>query len=173
MPSIYTPHQIKKPPKIGWFFDYKLLVLSLACCFRLLLALNAGLLVVLTLAKIGQDIRPCALTLEATKGAVQGLAFLHSDFCHFFFPPLAYAGDWLQAGRTQSANSLHIIPYFFLFVNRFLKILFVFSHKNPRLLPRVFGADNQIRTDDLLITNEVLYRLSYISALNCDLHIIA
>ena len=72
----------------------QLLVLSLACCFRLLLALNAGLLVVLTLAKIGQDIRPCALTLEATEGAVQGLAFLDSDFCHFFFPPLAYAGDW-------------------------------------------------------------------------------
>ena len=34
--------------------------------------------------------------------------------------------------------------------------------------PRVFhkyGADNQIRTDDLVITNDVLYLLSYISIL--------
>ena len=71
------------------------------------------------------------------------------------------------------ANSLHIIPDFLGFVNRFREILFVFLHKNPRRLPRVFGADNQIRTDDLLITNEVLYRLSYISTLSCDLPIIA
>ena len=27
----------------------------------------------------------------------------------------------------------------------------------------VYGADNRIRTDDLVITNDVLYRLSYIS----------
>ena len=55
----------------------------------------------------------------------------------------------------------------------FSKFFFIFLHKNPRQLPRVFGADNQIRTDDLLITNEVLYRLSYISTLSRDLHIIA
>ena len=29
----------------------------------------------------------------------------------------------------------------------------------------VYGADNRIRTDDLVITNDVLYRLSYISML--------
>ena len=77
---------VKKPPVTGWFFEYKLLVLSLACCFRLLLALNAGLLVVLTLAKIGQDVRPCALTLEATESTVQRLALFYLDFCHDFFP---------------------------------------------------------------------------------------
>ena len=64
----------------------QLLVLSLACCFRLLLALNAGLLVVLTLAKIGQDVRPCALTLEAAESTVQRLALFYLDFCHDFFP---------------------------------------------------------------------------------------
>ena len=31
-----------------------------------------------------------------------------------------------------------------------------------------FGADNQIRTDDLVITNDVLYRLSHISVLSLD-----
>ena len=39
----------------------------------------------------------------------------------------------------------------------------VYKTKNPTRLGWIFGADNQIRTDDLVITNDVLYRLSYIS----------
>lgn len=39
--------------------------------------------------------------------------------------------------------------------------------KNKRRMriahPPFVGADNRIRTDDLVITNDVLYRLSYIS----------
>ena len=62
------------------------LPLALAGRFGLLLALDAGLLVVLTLAKIGQDVRPCALTLEATESTVQRLALFYLDFCHDFFP---------------------------------------------------------------------------------------
>ena len=160
----------------------QLLVLSLACCFRLLLALNAGLLVVLTLAKIGQDVRPCALTLEATESTVQRLALFYLDFCHDFFPSprirrRSVADDVPILDRKYAIcrwQTLCILYPISAYLSiGFQKFFSVFLNKNPRRLPRVFGADNQIRTDDLLITNEVLYRLSYISALSCDLPIIA
>ena len=32
----------------------------------------------------------------------------------------------------------------------------------------VHGADSQIRTGDLILTKDALYRLSYISTLSCD-----
>ena len=60
----------------------QLLVLSLASGFRLLLALHAGLLIVFSLAKLGEDAGTGGCTLKATKSAVQRLAFLDSDFCH-------------------------------------------------------------------------------------------
>ena len=34
--------------------------------------------------------------------------------------------------------------------------------------PRVHGADSQIRTGDLILTKDALYRLSYISMLSFD-----
>ena len=40
--------------------------------------------------------------------------------------------------------------------------------KAPTLLHRCFGAGNQNRTDDLVITNDVLYRLSHTSMPLCD-----
>ena len=33
---------------------------------------------------------------------------------------------------------------------------------------QVHGADSQIRTGDLILTKDALYRLSYISTLSCD-----
>ena len=66
-----------------------LFVLALSCSFRLLLALYAGLLVVLSLAKLGKNTGTSALTLKATKGTVQRLAFFNFYFCHFStLPPL-------------------------------------------------------------------------------------
>ena len=67
----------------------KLFVFSLASCFRLFLALYAGLLIMFSLAKLGKDAGTSSCTLKATKCAVQRLAFLDSDFCHFLFslPP--------------------------------------------------------------------------------------
>ena len=62
----------------------KLFVFSLASRFRLFLTLYAGLLVMFSLAKLGKDAGASSCTLKATKSAVQGLAFLNSDFCHFF-----------------------------------------------------------------------------------------
>lgn len=38
--------------------------------------------------------------------------------------------------------------------------------KKARKTPSLFGADNRIRTDDLMLTKHVLYQLSYISIAN-------
>ena len=70
-------------------FVYKLLILALSCSLRLLLALYAGLFVAFSLAELCQGPRACDLTLKATECAVQRLAFLDSNFCHFLsLPPL-------------------------------------------------------------------------------------
>ena len=146
---IFPLTQSKNHPE-GWFFDYKLLVLSLACCFRLLLALNAGLLVVLTLAKIGQDVRPCALTLEAAESTVQRLALFYLDFCHDFFPSPRIRRRYSCRRLTErfsfassidlSANSLHIIPDFLEFVNRFRKNLSCFFTQKPEAIASGFWS---------------------------------
>ena len=70
----------------------KLLVFALSSGFRLLLTLNTRLFVVFSLAKFGEDAGTSALTFKATKGTVQGLAFLNSNFCHYLFPPSACYG---------------------------------------------------------------------------------
>ena len=60
--------------------------LRLAHCrrsgLRLLAALDAGALVVLTLANLGQNARLGATALEALECVLQGLAVLHMDFRH-------------------------------------------------------------------------------------------
>ena len=71
----------------------ELLILSLACSFGLLLALYAGLFVVLSLTKLGKDSRTSTLTLETTERAVKRLALFYFNFCHLFFPPLALKGS--------------------------------------------------------------------------------
>ena len=68
----------------------ELLKLAFSSCFSLLLALNAGLLVALSLTKLGQNTGLNALSLKATKRAIESLVFFYSDFCHFsIFPPFA------------------------------------------------------------------------------------
>ena len=46
------------------------------------------------------------------------------------------------------------------------------NKKTPKAIDttsfRVHGADSQIRTGDLILTKDALYRLSYISALSFD-----
>ena len=67
--------------------SYKLFVLSLACSLRLLLALYAGLFVVLSLTKLGKDTRTSTLTLKTTECAVKRLALFYFNFCHLFSLP--------------------------------------------------------------------------------------
>ena len=70
----------------GSFFAILLLILALACSFRLLLALYARLFVMLSLAKFGKNTGTCDLTLEPTKSTVAGLALLQLNFCPFLCP---------------------------------------------------------------------------------------
>ena len=69
----------------------KLLILALSSCLRLLLTLYAGLLVALSLAKLGKNTGLYALSLKTTKRAVKSFIFFYSDFCHFYFPSLRCA----------------------------------------------------------------------------------
>ena len=66
-----------------------LFVLSLSCCFRLLLALYAGLFIVLSLTELCEYTGACTLLLEATKSVIKRFAFSELNFCHIYFPPLA------------------------------------------------------------------------------------
>ena len=66
----------------------KLLELALSCSLSLLLTLYAGLLVMLSLAKLGKNTGLYALSLEATKRVVESLILFNSDFSHLYFPPL-------------------------------------------------------------------------------------
>ena len=65
----------------------ELLILSLACSFGLLLALYAGLFVVLSLTKLGKDSRTSTLTLKTTERTVKRLAVFYFYFCHLFSLP--------------------------------------------------------------------------------------
>ena len=71
------------------FIKESLFILSLSCCFRLLLALYAGLFIVLSLTELCEYTGACTLLLEATKSVIKRFAFSELNFCHFYFPPLA------------------------------------------------------------------------------------
>ena len=51
--------------------------------------------------------------------------------------------------------------------------LFLYEKQKTTPIGVVFGAGNQNRTDDLVITNDVLYRLSHTSMLSRDFVIIS
>ena len=70
---------------------YKLLELALSCSLSLLLTLYAGLLIVLSLTKLGQNAGLNTLSLETTKCVVESLVFFNSDFCHLYFPSLRHS----------------------------------------------------------------------------------
>ena len=63
------------------------LILALTGSFGFLLALYAGLLIMLTPTDLSEDARARALTFEPFQGTLQGLVFAYTNF-HFFIPPL-------------------------------------------------------------------------------------
>ena len=63
------------------------LILTLTGSFGFLLALYAGLLIMLTPTDLSEDARARALTFEPFQGTLQGLVFAYTNF-HFFIPPL-------------------------------------------------------------------------------------
>ena len=109
----------------------QLLVLSLASGFRLLLALHAGLLIVFSLAKLGEDAGTGGCTLKATKSAIQRFAFLNSDFCHFLIPPLNRLYKICSRGSCLREISLKIIHDFCPIVKSFFNFFdfYFFSSK--------------------------------------------
>ena len=74
------------PNRRACFFEV-LLVLTLSCRFGLLLTLYAGLFIMLSLTKLGENAGLHALTLKTTQCAVKRFIFLDSDFSHLFHPP--------------------------------------------------------------------------------------
>ena len=52
---------------------------------RLLAALDAGALVMLTLTNLSQHARLGATPLETSEGALQRLIIFNSDFCHYLY----------------------------------------------------------------------------------------
>ena len=68
------------------------LLTVLASGLRLLAALHAGALVVLTLTDLSQHTRLGAAALKALQSALQRLIFTNADFRHFYFPPSGVPG---------------------------------------------------------------------------------
>ncbi|GEM_PF-4746564 len=64
----------------------------------------------LSLTQLGEDAGTSTLTLKATKRTVKRLAFLNSNFCHFFFPPSGYeqllAYYTKDQGNCQEQNAI-------------------------------------------------------------------
>ena len=73
--------------------NIKLLILALSCSLRLLLALYAGLFIMLSLTELGKNARLYALSLKTTKRAIESFILFYSDFCHLYVPPLAVQRD--------------------------------------------------------------------------------
>ena len=83
----------EKDRAIARSFSKKLLILAFSGSLRLLLALYAGLLIMLSLTKLGKNAGLLALSLKTTKRAVESLIFFYSNFCHHYFPPFALQRD--------------------------------------------------------------------------------
>lgn len=63
------------------------LILALTGSFGFLLALYAGLLIMLALAGLGENTVARGLALETTQGALQGFILLDANFRHVFPSP--------------------------------------------------------------------------------------
>ena len=62
-------------------------IFALTSSFGFLLALYAGLLIMLTPTNLSEDARARALTFEPFQGTLQGLVFAYTNL-HFFIHPL-------------------------------------------------------------------------------------
>ena len=67
-------------------------LLVLASGLRLLATLDAGALIMLSLTNFGDDASLGAAALETLQSAVDGLAVLHMNFRHLYFPPSEVSG---------------------------------------------------------------------------------
>ena len=68
---------IKRSPENPGTLPIDLVIFALSCCFRLLLASYAWLLVVLSLTDLLLDTSLCATSLKTTQCAIQSLVFFY------------------------------------------------------------------------------------------------
>ena len=85
---MYENFGIKKEPLRVLSFPLLLAILT-TCSLRLLLSLNAGLLVMLTSSIFSKYSGTSTLSFEALKGTINGLIFADADLRHVFSPPLS------------------------------------------------------------------------------------
>ena len=72
----------------SFVYDRKLnSIFTLPCSFRFLLALHAGLFIMLTPANLRQNAGAGAFALKPFESTLKRLVFSNTDF-HFFIPPL-------------------------------------------------------------------------------------
>ena len=84
-------------------------LLVLASSLRLLATLDAGAFIMLSLTDFGDDASLCTATLKTLQCAVDGLAVLHMNFRHLYFPPSAVSGsiqDTLRAIKYGVNNDI-------------------------------------------------------------------
>ena len=81
----------EKDRAIARSFSKKLLILAFSGSLRLLLALYAGLLIMLSLTELGKNAGLNTLSLKTTKRAIKCFILFYSDFCHLYFPSLRFA----------------------------------------------------------------------------------
>jgi len=108
----------KKAPSNAQSFFLPRLIAALTCGFRLLLALYAGLFIMLTLTNLGHNAGARALTLETLEGAFQRLVFLDAYFRHLFSLPSPIS-PWLSPYLTADGDRVHIIRHLCQIVNPF------------------------------------------------------
>ena len=93
----------KSRPKSALF--QILLILALAGCFCLLLALYAGLLIALSLAELCENAGSLTLSLKSTKSAIQRFIFFYSYFCHYLSLPSHCKQREFFSNSTQYNNT--------------------------------------------------------------------
>ena len=81
----------EKDRAIARSFSKKLLILAFSGSLRLLLALYAGLLIMLSLTELGKNTGLYALSLKTTTRTVKSFILFYSNLCHLYFPSLRFA----------------------------------------------------------------------------------
>ena len=112
------------------------LILTLAGCFSLLLALHAGLFVMLALANLLNDACACALALKPLQSALQRLVFADSYLGHCYPSSRSSRLDISRLRRTDGEPYCYYIAFqglrqwgIFIFLNNFVRNLSPFFAK--------------------------------------------
>ena len=126
-------------------------LLVLTGSFRLLLTLQAGADVVLTLLNFGNNALLCTATLKTAQSALQRFVFLDANFRHCF-PSLRY-----HPALSRMRSGPYRLEYYMLLTPKCQALLTVFykEKQRHRSLPLLFSYFT-IRLTSLFLTTMVL-----------------